>query len=155
YRTGHNDTMINLEHLFETLGRSNAGVQLVLMDACRNELKVKGTMRSLSEDSLVLPARVLALLSCGKKQRAFEVDTLKHGLFFHHGREGLRGKAKTSRGEVTWASLTDHVAHEVPAEAKKLDREQTPTTISGEYAGVSPVLAAPRADDKLITNGVG
>ena len=54
---------------------------------------VKGTMRSLSEDSLVMPARVLALLSCGKKQRAFEVDTLKHGLFFHHVLEGLRGKA--------------------------------------------------------------
>ncbi|MGL4550477.1 MAG: SUMF1/EgtB/PvdO family nonheme iron enzyme [Gemmataceae bacterium] len=161
YRTGHSDTMLNLEHLFETLGRSNAGVRLVLMDACRNELKVKGTMRSLSDDGLTMPARVLAFLSCGKKQRAYESDERKHGLFFYHVLQGLRGKAKNGRGEITWASLTDHVAHEVPAEAKRLEREQTPTTISGEYEGVSPVLSRPgtpprpRADDRLVTNSVG
>ena len=41
YSTGDNKTLLNLEDLFGDLGRCGAGAKLVLIDACRSELKRK------------------------------------------------------------------------------------------------------------------
>ena len=43
-----------------------------------------------------------ALFGCSKRQKAWEHDDLKHGVFFHAVLEGLAGKAKNEDGEVTW-----------------------------------------------------
>src|SRR5262249_5812801 len=143
YKTGHSDTMINLDHLFETLGESNPGVKLVLVDACRNELKAKGRTRSLAEARVTVPDGVQALLSCGRRQVAHEAEDLRHGLFFHHVIEGMRGKAKNGEGEVTWASLTDYTTRQVPRDAKRLLKKvQTPAAY-GSFEGETPLLSAP------------
>jgi formylglycine-generating enzyme required for sulfatase activity len=140
YNTGASDTMINLDELFEKLGRSRPGIKLVLMDACRNELKAKGRTRRLSEDRVEVPDGVQALLSCGRRQVAYELDALKHGLFFHHVIEGLKGKARNDEGDVTWASLTGYATREVTRGARKMSREQTPAT-AGYFEGETPLLA--------------
>jgi formylglycine-generating enzyme required for sulfatase activity len=152
YATGHSDTMINLDHLFEDLGRSSAGVKLLLMDACRNELKAVGRARSLAEMKVTVPDGVQALLGCGRKQVAFEVEELKHGLFFHHVILGLNGKARNAEGEVTWASLTDYTTRAVARAAKRWGKVQTPAA-AGYYEGETPLLA--RAEEQAVTNGIG
>jgi formylglycine-generating enzyme required for sulfatase activity len=140
YNTGASDTMINLDDLFEQLGRSNPGVKLVLMDACRNELKAAGRTRSLSEAKVTVPDGVQALLSCGRRQVAWESDDLRHGLFFHRVIQGLKGAARNRRGEVTWASLTDHVTTSVEEAAEKIGKVQKPAAI-GSHEGRTPLLA--------------
>ncbi len=49
---------------------------------------------SLADAAPKPPGGVAALFSCSAGQRAFEHESLKHGVFFHHVLEGLGGKAK-------------------------------------------------------------
>src|SRR5438045_3288404 len=51
-----------------------------------------------------------------------EMNELKHGLFFHHVLEGLRGKAKDSENEVTVLGLAQYAMRQV----KRAGVNQTP-----------------------------
>ncbi len=164
YRSGHADTMLNLDDLFKLLGDSNPGVKLVLMDACRNELTVKGNTRSLADSRVTMPDGVLALFSCGKRQVSWESKDLRHGVFFHFVLEGLRGKAGNGDGEITWASLTDYTTRQVTRNVGKLiggGARQTPAVV-GYHEGESPLLVAPGKEvvvrekqPETISNSVG
>src|SRR5207244_1283488 len=92
-------TLLGLDELFAELRDSKAGVQLLLVGACRND---PSTGRSLDVDTLPRPPRgTAALFSCSSGQRAFETDKLRHGVFFHFVLEGLKGGAKNEEGETT------------------------------------------------------
>src|SRR5262249_31721588 len=67
YETGRSKTLIHLDDLFKQLGeKCGAGRKLVLMDACRNELEVKGTARSLYVKRDTISRGVGALFSCSE-----------------------------------------------------------------------------------------
>ena len=138
YRTGTSKTLLNLNGLFGSLGRSGAGTKLVLVDACRNELKAESATRSIDPKQVTIPNGVGALFSCKAGQTAHEVKKLEHGVFFYHVLEGLKGRAKTEDGEVTWDSLGAYVRREVPRVVPGLvggGARQTPhamTNIEGE-----------------------
>jgi uncharacterized caspase-like protein len=107
------DTLLGLTKLFADLDARSAGVKLLLVDACRNETGTRG-FRNLDAEAVPRPARgIAALFSCSSGQRAFESDELGpkgskgHGVFFHFVLEGLKGKAKNSDNEVTWARLAE------------------------------------------------
>jgi hypothetical protein len=146
YSTGYSKHLIPLNDTFEAIGRCDAGTKLVLMDACRNELEVKGETRSVDPDRVTIPRGVGALFSCKAGQRAFETRQLGakgHGVFFYHVLEGLRGKAKNDRGEVTWSRLTDYVIDTVPDAVEKIisDGARQEPNLMANIAGRSPVLA--------------
>ena len=102
-------TMIPLGELFRRLEESGAGVRLMLVDACRNE--VKGTRRNVDVDNLPRTKKGTAVLfSCKSGEVAFETDKLGkgHGVFFYHvircsrarrrfGTAGSPGRAGRSR----------------------------------------------------------
>src|SRR5262249_23300073 len=119
YDTGEAKSLVNLNELFTDLAGCGAGTKLVLMDACRNEVQA----RNVDVDKVTVPLGVGALFSCGPGQKAFETDRLGgkgHGIFFHFVLEGLRGKARNSDGEVTWADLGRYVQRQVSREVGKV-----------------------------------
>ena len=94
----------------------------------------------------------LRLVPCGGSavphalQVAYEKEKLGgrgHGLFFHFVLEGLRGKARNSEGEISWASLADYATTQVARQAGKLvgddEVKQTPQLLAN-IVGESPVL---------------
>ena len=122
-------TLISLTDVYEQLKQSKAGAKLLLVDACRND-PLAGNARAAGDVELQSatrpqipdpPGGVAAFFSCSAGQRAFEDETLKHGVFFHHVILGLKGEAKLKkREEVTWDSLVAYVKSEVPDTVKDL-----------------------------------
>lgn len=140
YATGRHPRLINLKDALAQLGDCGAGARLVLVDACRNELKLR--TRSLQVKREMVPEGVAALFSCKGGEFAHESSRLEHGLFFHFVLEGLRGKASNRRGEVTWGSLAEYVTERVAEDAEEVLGEkvkQTPQEIKN-ISGKSPLL---------------
>jgi formylglycine-generating enzyme required for sulfatase activity len=134
-------TLISLKQLFADLDGCGAAVKLLLVDACRNDPTIG---RNANADYLRPPRGIAALFSCKSGERAFESPKLGrgHGVFFHHVIQGLRGKAKNERGEVTWSRLADYVIDAVSEDVPKIIGEgakQTPEQ-KLNLTGRSPVL---------------
>jgi uncharacterized caspase-like protein len=133
------ETLVSIGGIYDLLKKdAAAGPKLLLMDACRNDPD-KGRGRGLDGEAVPTPPDgVGVLLSCSAGQRSFERDKYKHGVFFHHVLEGLKGEAKDRKGNVTWDSLRSYVKEQVARDEKN----QTPEE-SGRLAGVPPVLVGP------------
>jgi TPR repeat protein len=136
-------TLLSLTDLFRQLEQNGAGVKLLLVDACRNDPNpARG--RGLDGSNTPRPPRgTAALFSCSAGEKAFEYDQYRHGVFFYHVLEGLRGKAKDGEGDVTWDSLQNYVRKQVAADVPRIyhgEAQQTPSLNAGELAGVPPVL---------------
>ena len=147
-RADRTDTLVAVSDLYRELGDSRAGVRVLLVDACRNDPTAPpaGRTRGGVDDSVAPPPRgVAALFSCSRGQESLEHPTLKHGVFFHHVIEGLRGKATDADGEVTFTSLAGHVGKRVGKTAARLQpgHVQTPN-LRADVEGASPVLAVVR-----------
>jgi general secretion pathway protein G len=91
------------------------GQKLLMVDACRNDAS-SGRGRGVAAALVSLPEQTWVLLSCSRRERAFETKKLGggHGVFFYHVLEGLRGKAADEDGEVTWGRLAEYVSKNVP-----------------------------------------
>jgi TPR repeat protein len=148
-------TMIPLGELFKTMDESGAGTRLILVDACRNE--VKGEARNIDVDSLPSTKKGTAvLMSCKSGERAFEAEQFKHGVFFYHVIRGIKGEAKNKRGEVTWASLSEHVIDKVTEDVPVVigkGAKQTPHKIEN-VEGRSPLLLPAATADALFREGM-
>ena len=104
YSDGHSDTMVNLDDLFDQLGKCGAGTKLVLMDACRNELTVKAGRRSLDARSVSIPDGVAALFSCRPRAVRLRDGEAGQGArrllpLRHRGTEG-QGEERRGRGDL-------------------------------------------------------
>jgi TPR repeat protein len=136
-------TLLSLNEVYRQLEQNGAGVKLLLVDACRNDPNpARG--RGLDGSNTPRPPRgVAALFSCSPGEKAFEHEEYRHGIFFHHVLEGLRGRAKDGEGDVTWDSLQNYVRKRVTADVPRLFRDetqQTPCLRAGDLAGIPPVL---------------
>jgi formylglycine-generating enzyme required for sulfatase activity len=112
-------TMLPLDEVYDRLKDCGAGARLLLVDACRND-PVRGVRRRGIDAAPSAPVGVGALFSCSPGQYSFETKEYKHGVFFHHVLEGLGGKAKNRKEQVTWDSLRQYVKEEVAEDAKRL-----------------------------------
>jgi TPR repeat protein len=146
-----NDTLLSLAKLFADLDGCGAGVKLLLVDACRNDPSLG---RNVDVDSLPrLPRGTAALFSCKTGERAFESPKLGtgHGIFFFHVIEGIKGKAKNAKGEITWGRLVEHVTDAVSEDVPRLiggGARQTPE-LKVNLTGRSPVLMRPSEANRL------
>ena len=101
-------TLISLNWLYKQLEYNattkegcQARAKLLIVDACRKDPESRIRRNSNSPELASLtkpqlaepPAGVVALFSYAEGQEALEHDPLKHGVFFYHVLEGLRGKA--------------------------------------------------------------
>jgi len=118
-------TLVSLSDLVAEMGPK--GVNLLLVDACRNDpgRGVKGIQGNRLKDGL--PENTAVLFSCSAGQESFETTRMYgedsrdgNGIFFYHVLEGLRGKAKDPEdGKVTWNSLAGYVTNNVNRRAKE------------------------------------
>jgi len=118
------DSLMSLTKLVDSLG--GKGVNLVLVDACRDDPR-KG-FRGIQGNELQgrLPANTAVFFSCSAGQQSYETNrmfpndpSLGHGVFFFHVLKGLDGAAKDSDGEVTWDTLVSYVKKNVDVKVKE------------------------------------
>ena len=87
-------TLVSLTHTLEVMGEKG-GINLMLVDACRDD-PTRST-RSITGNELngKLPANTGVLFSCAAGQQAFEARDIGggHGVFMYHVIEGLKGEA--------------------------------------------------------------
>jgi hypothetical protein len=136
-------TLVSISHVYTEIDKSFAGVKVLFIDACRND-PTPGRGRGLDADSAPSPPKgVAALFSCSAGQRAFEHDSLKHGVFFHFVLEGLRGQAKDAENDVTFEGLAAYVRRRVPNKVHELFPDAKPQqepNLKADLAGAPPVL---------------
>ncbi|MCA9093631.1 MAG: SUMF1/EgtB/PvdO family nonheme iron enzyme [Planctomycetaceae bacterium] len=135
------DSLVSIAKIYEELDQSFAGVKVILVDACRNDPD-PSRGRGLDADTVPPPKGVAALFSCSAGQRAYEDDRLKHGVFFHHVLQGLKGEAANKRGDITFDGLSTYVRQSVPETLEEIlpGREQLPN-LKADLVGRPPVLA--------------
>ncbi len=142
-------TLVSVAELLTMLDESGAGHKLVLVDACRNEPKTKGTKSTgIDKMNLVgLPPQTAVLMSCSKGEFSFENARFGggHGAFFASVLDGLSGKAVDEEKQITWDSLQTYVRKKVPQSVQKVfgvdGGRQHPNLVSN-VAGGSPILVA-------------
>lgn len=115
---GDPGTMLGMAELIATLEKKG-GINLVLVDACRDDADPNRGRGVDGDAADRLPANTAVFFSCAARQRSFETEKAGggHGVFFHFVLEGLRGKAATRGKQVTWGSLVDYVSTEMSDEA--------------------------------------
>ena len=149
------DTLVSLKAVYEALDESGAGMKVLLVDACRDD-PAAGRGGIGADNAPRPPQGVAAIFSCKAGQRAFEHESLKHGVFFHHVLTGLSGEAADKKGRITFASLAAHVGQEVPGDVARLVKGgavQTPN-LKAEYSS-EPVLvtkAVPALERRMTTD---
>ena len=116
------ETLISLGDVYKDLEHSEAGVRLLVVDACRNDPRSDESravsrvkLESVTRPQKALPpGGVAALFSCSAGERAFESSSLKHGVFFHFLVEGLQGKADLDGdGQVDLDELVRYTKRQV------------------------------------------
>jgi len=157
-------SLIKLGDLAKTLEACQAGFKLLLVDACRNNPKLR-VARASGRAVIDLPSLsrpfvrraaggVAALFSCSAGEIAFENPELKHGVFFHYVIEGLRGDADLDRdGQVEVEELAAFAKKNV---ARFVDttygKEQYPELVNRTRGAVAIVsLDRGRTDDEPVT----
>src|SRR5262249_3690643 len=107
------ESLVSVNKIYRQLEENFVRPKNVLVDACRHG-PPPGLRRGLDTDTPPAPPKgVGALFSCSAGQRAYEHETLKHGVFFHYVLEGLRKDAADKRGRVTFDALQSYVREEV------------------------------------------
>ncbi len=145
------DSLVSLSRVYSELQKSHAAMKVLLVDACRDDPDANRGMRGVDADSAPRPpVGVAALFSCRAGERAYEHERLGHGVFFHYALEGLRGKAKDSDEEVTFAGLAAYVSRRVSKEVPRLvggGARQSPH-LKADYS-TEPVLIGGGADARV------
>ena len=132
-------TLISMNWLYQQLEYDKktktgcpARAKLLIVDACRKDPETRIRRNSNGPELASLtkpqvaepPAGVVALFSCAEGQEAMEHDPLKHGVFFYHVLEGLKGKADSDMDQqvtldemiaFTKAKTTSYVRKELRA----------------------------------------
>ena len=127
------ETMVSLNDVYDELDkRCKAELKLMFVDACRNDPAdgKSGPDSRMQSDTMPQihdpPGGIVAFFSCSTGQKSYESDKLKHGIFFHHVIQGLKGGPSddpiSKRGEVTVPLLEDYLTRAVPTAVKK-DRD--------------------------------
>ena len=115
------ESMISLTSIMKQFG-TKGGINLMLVDACRDD-PTRST-RSISGNELNgrLPANTGVLFSCAAGQQAYETKELDggHGVFMYHVIKGLKGDAAGPDGSINWLFLTNYLQTKVNKKAVEL-----------------------------------
>lgn len=127
-------TAYPLERFYADLAKTKAKRVVVALDACFSgtggrSVLAKGARPLVVKVDQVAPgaANMTVLAAASGDQIAGTLDAQGHGAFTYYLLKGLSGAAKDPRGEVTPRSLYDYMSPRVQDEARRQNREQTPT----------------------------
>lgn len=144
---GKNHTLVPLKRLYRLLVLSPASVKLMLVDACRNDPRVRGvkSLRTASENrklasSLAAPPKgVLVLSSCAPGQVSLEDTGLRHSVFMKNVLDGLSGAADRSEGNrngrVSLLELYRYASSHTKSYVARRNRILQTPTLHGEITG--------------------
>lgn len=129
-----NETAYPLKRLYRNLSRLKAKEIIVALDACFSgaggrSVLAKGarpliTKIDMAEDP---GGTITSLTAASGNQITTTIEEQGHGIFTYFFLKGLNGAAKDPRGRVTAKSLYDYLKPKVQDEARRQNREQTPT----------------------------
>lgn len=161
-KLANRETLISMQELLKQLEKCEAGLKLLFVDACRNDpqssLARSGDdvkLESLTRPPKEVPSGgVAAFYSCSANQRAFEDPDLKHGVFFFHVIEGLRGTAARNGGsDVFLGDLEFYVNNAVePYVRSKLRQKQQPHLLANLQGQQRPIVSWPKASTPVATS---
>lgn len=101
--------------------------KLLLVDACHSG-GLQGVRSGNSVSELSMGGKGSIMIAASRaKQQSCESPKLKHGIFTHSLIEGWKGGADSSKdGRITARELIRYLEAQVPAQAKRLGKEQNP-----------------------------
>jgi tetratricopeptide (TPR) repeat protein len=146
-RLNDKESLVSLTDLFDEIGKAKAAVRVLLVDACRNDpladkSKSADEMESTSRPKLPpLPGGVMALFSCSEKEKSFEDDKLKHGVFFNFVIDKLRQAPDGDNGEVTVLGLGDFVTRQVQRFVQNKHRVKQTPEVLGQSRGTVTLVS--------------
>jgi hypothetical protein len=144
---GNKSTLISEKELYATLESCPAGFKLLLVDACRNKVTRSAVVQNLQSvtrpHTAQPPGGTAAFFSCSVGERAFELDRVRHGAFFHAVIEALDGAADIDKdGAVTLPELELFVKTRTgEAVRKEFNAEQVPE-LRNQTRGLVTVVRA-------------
>lgn len=141
------ETLLSLGEVYRQLAGCEAGMKVLLVDACRNDPQSDASrdsgpeLKSVSMPQLPKPpGGVAAFFSCSAGEKAFEHDDIQHGVFFHFLIEGLRGAAVKEGNAVSLDDLRPYVKKRVNDFVYlKYGWRQTPEDV-GQIRGTVPLI---------------
>jgi formylglycine-generating enzyme required for sulfatase activity len=151
------------DDLMKKLAATKAGVKLLFVDACRNELANQAQANAAGIEMPPPPPptpTVAAFFSCSERQLAWEDDTLGggHGVFFHFVIEGLKGEADRLKGDrdskVSLEELSMYVKENVRDHVAKRRFERQNPRLVGDIGEVTLVDVS-SASTGPFTNSIG
>jgi hypothetical protein len=158
-----NKGMVAVEKVVSALSKSSAGMRMLFVDACRDSPGERAVKRDFSEGFDTTASTggegVIAFYSCSKGERSWELDVLKHGVFFDTLIKALDGRASVAQdGKVTWSELVTFVNREINFHNQAYKRKQTPH-FKGETTRNIPLVefaveGVPVAEIKLSANEI-
>lgn len=114
-----NSTIISIERIYEQMNLTKATNKLLIVDACRNDLR-RSVSGSVQPNKLPIPPPGIVLLSsCNEKEFSYEDKDLRHGVFTHFFIDGIRGNAdRNGDGFISLMELTAYVCEKTPTHVK-------------------------------------
>jgi formylglycine-generating enzyme required for sulfatase activity len=155
------ESLLSLDDLYAALGRSEARVKVMLVDACRNE-PTEGRSAAIAFHTEPPPPSVAALFACSDGEVAWDAGDLGggHGVFFHYVIEGLKGAADAESGnrddKVTLAELTAYTQDKVPDYVSfRRGKRQMPVLLGTAGRVTLLDLSGGRAGDTITSRASG
>ncbi len=136
-----------LEEVEQLMKASGARRRVIFIDACRSDPGARSAGVEGSFAKFQAAEGTAILLSTNPGGTSYEDPELGHGIFTHYVLEGLRGKAASKDGYVTFIDLSRYVQDQVLSFAMKKDKMQKPFSM-GEQSGDFLLATAPRLKDE-------
>jgi uncharacterized caspase-like protein len=143
-------TLIPFEEIYEVLGKSPAGLKLLLVDVShrdpqsdRSREKSGALLESVARPQKTsVPMGLAALFSCAAEEESYDHADLKHGVFFHQVIEGLAGaSAPVQARDVTLELLEPFVKREVSSFVRTTHFERQMPALFGQTSRSAPIAA--------------
>lgn len=157
-------TMISIEVVYRQLEQCPAAQRLFIVDACREDLRLRGekSLKATADTSALAkslerpPKGVLVLTSCAAGQLAREDETLKHSVFINYVCEGLSGKADENHdGQVSLMELSQYASLETKTHVARSRNEVQTPVLRGDVQEVFELGRARPVIGGAFTNFLG
>ena len=151
--------------VYDQLQKSKAALKLVIVDACRDDLRIAGKGGSRDAEDVARfvreppPPGIVCLRSCGPGQKSQADPQLKHGVFMHYVLEGFSGKADgNGDGFVSVDELSTYAAQETKKHVRLQFNDYQSPDLKGDFdieVRDFRLARAVAAVGKALTNSIG
>jgi hypothetical protein len=145
-------TMVAIDDVIAAMNKSAATTKILLVDACRDTVgsRAPKPREEAVTDIPTVTGRdgtaTIAYFSCDKGEKSWEVDELKHGVFFAQVIDALGGAADSyPDGQVTWGEMVEYVQRNINFHNSKYEAKKQTPHFRGEVRNAAPIVIRPGA----------